>query len=86
MVAAIKRNVDIFQDNSEKSSATMDTVCFSKRLTDKNFILYSQIGQEKIPVQQHFTRFWRINRSLAAICSKAEFRDGTRNVNKTHPK
>ena len=37
----------IFQENLEKSSATVDTVCFSKRLTDKSFLLYSQIGQAK---------------------------------------
>jgi hypothetical protein len=48
VVDTIKRKVDIFQENLEKSSATMDTVCFSKHLTDKSFILYSQIGQEKI--------------------------------------
>jgi len=28
VVDTIKRNVDIFQKNLEKSSATMDTVCF----------------------------------------------------------
>jgi len=45
VVTTIKRNVDIFQENLEKSSATIDTVCFSKRLTDKSFILHSKIGQ-----------------------------------------
>jgi len=42
-----KRNVDIFQENLEKSRAAMDTDCFSKRLTGKSFILYCQTGQEK---------------------------------------
>ena len=31
VVATIKRNFDIFQENWEKSSTTMDKVCFSKR-------------------------------------------------------
>jgi hypothetical protein len=42
-----KRNVDIFQENLEKSSAAMETVCFSKRLTGKSFILYWKTGQKK---------------------------------------
>ena len=45
--AAIQRNVDIFQENLGKSSATIDTVWFYKRLTDKSFILHCQIGHEK---------------------------------------
>lgn len=42
-----KRNFDIFEGNLVKSSAAMDTVCFSKRLTGKSFISYCQTGQEK---------------------------------------
>jgi hypothetical protein len=39
LFAAIKRDVDIFQENLEKSSVTMDIVCFSKSLTDKFHII-----------------------------------------------
>jgi hypothetical protein len=84
VVAEIKRSVDIFQEKLEKLSATMDTVCISKHLKDKCFILYTPNWKRKeLQRQQYFTHFWPINRNLAVLYSKAEFCDGTRNVNKT---
>lgn len=66
---------------------TIDIVCVCKRLTDKSLILYTSNWERKaLQRQQHFTRFWLINRNLAALLSKAEFCDSTRNVNKTHAK
>jgi hypothetical protein len=36
----------LYEKLKKELCATIDTVCFSKRLTDKSFILYCQIRQE----------------------------------------